>query len=115
MRRQGFPERLHAERIVDEETHVADSRLELLRNGDIWLSESQHERSEGQTTHQQDQQVAQLVAGARLFLDLAQEAHIAEEDLLVPPEIEQMDDHRHCQRSQRPEKLRIQKLHRARR
>jgi hypothetical protein len=95
--RKLIAESLHAERIVDEDTYVARTCYNFIRHRNKGLSKSTDQGSNGKASHEQDQQIAKLVARTGFFLDFPEKPDVAEEYPLVPPEIEQVDNHRDSQ------------------
>ena len=77
------------------------------------FGEGEDDAGQGQQPHQEDEPMADAVAGAAFLSDFPKEGGLRELDLAVPAEAEQVDQHRKGQRGKRPEDLGVDELHRS--
>ena len=99
---------LHTVRIVEIDTHDSAAGLYLrVAVADDWLAERQHEEEDGEDAGCQDEQLAQVALAAVLILQLLQHVHIAEIDLPIASQLQQVDGYRYADSYETYEKKRL--------
>ncbi len=102
----------HAEGIVDEDAHHRGAGVQRLPlAGEHGTRKRQHKECHRQKARQEHQPLPHGAAATALVTQLAQAVDIAEIDLTVAAEIEQVHHHRQSQRQKAPEKERLAENH----